>query len=257
LVLLGKIQASAPTLELALQNLNQKRDAVSRWLKALAADDLEFGEPRFPDQVEPDPMRMAQQMAQRRMRHRNPESLQDDGGKRSILVSYSAQWPIADKSSDEMLVLVDRIQFEAADLQDGEEELQEQPAAWEVDPVKEMQSLMSEMAPKPDGDEIHFLFLSCLTEAQREKALAEAFRDGHAKGAMTARAAGKELGDLQTAHWSPAESDALHGVHEMHRRTYFPLVAETPFRRRPDQVVHESPCAAEFVVSVHLTFRLK
>ena len=40
LVLLGKIHASAPTLELALQDLRQKREAFSRWLAELAAENL-------------------------------------------------------------------------------------------------------------------------------------------------------------------------------------------------------------------------
>jgi len=249
LVLLGKIYASAPTLELALQKLNQKRQAVSRLLEQLETKDLQFGEPRFPEQAEPDPMRMAQ------MRRRLPDPPQGNSRKRSVLASYSAQWPIADKSSDDMLIFVDRIQFEVADLQRVEEAPKERPLSRENDPMREIQSVMADMAP-PEGDEIHFLFLSSLTEAQREEVLAEAFRDGHAKAALTARAAGKELDDLCNAHWFPSASEALQGAQEMYH-FYLPLLAETPFRTGTNQAIHLSPRAAKFVMTIHLTFGLK
>ncbi len=257
LVLLGRIHASAPTLELALQNLDQKREAFSRWLKELSAENLEFGEPRFPDQVEPDPMRMSQQIAQQHMRRLSSQSLEDDDGKRSVLAGYTAQWPIGDKSFNEVLVFVDRIQFEASNLQESDEEPKEPTPSWQTDPMSEMQSVMSEMYTPEDGDEAHLLFLSSLTDSQHEEALAEAFRDGCAKADMTARAAGRELDDLKGAHWAGSTLEALQSAHEIQRRTLLPLLAETPFRAGPNQFVRESLRPAEFVVSIHLTFGLK
>jgi len=208
------------------------------------------------DQVEPNPMRIAQKMTQQRFGG-PPRGI---NGKRSILVRYAAQWPIADKSSDEMLLFVDRIQFEAADLQgvEGDEQKRRRQIdrpSWHTDPMQEVRALMSDIATPPDGDEIHFLCLSSLTEAQREEALVEAFRDGRAKGAMTARAAGMKLDQLKSAHWLMSET--MHGVHELHRRMYLPLLAETPLRTGPYQAIHERPRTAEFNVSVHLTFTLK
>lgn len=254
LILLGRILKSAPTLELALKSLNQKREAVSRWLEGLDANDIEFGEPRFPDQVEPNPMRIAQKMTQQRL----GQLAQENTGKRSVLTSYMAQWPITDKSSGEMLVLVDRIQFEAADLQESEGEVQRRRPSdrpsWETDPMQELESRMSVITTPSDGDEIHFLFLSSLPDAQHEEALVDAFRDGRAKGSMTARAAGMELDQLQCARWSTSGASEVHGLQ---RQMYLPLLAETPLKTGPNQLLQESPRTAEFDVSVHLTFTLK
>ncbi len=240
LILLGRLRESALTLELALQNLKHKREAVSRWLSELESTDIEFGEPRFPEQVESNPMLMAQKMANQRLQRQKHGNNQN----RSILLSYVAQWPIGDKTSDEMLLFIDRIQFEAADLQAAEVDEQKgrqqgDSHAWETDPMQEVRSLMmSSMETPPDGDEIHFLFLSSLTETQYEQALAEALRDGRTK-APWRPAFGMELDQLQRRHWTA--SDGQHGVNDIHRRMLLPLLAETPLRTAPNQMIHETP----------------
>lgn len=258
LVMIGRIDASAATLELALKNLRQKRVAVSQWLDRLEAQSPEFGEPRFADQTEPDPVTMAHKMARRRLRQGRPATSQKNNGKKTVVVSYSARWPIDTKSSDEVLIFVDRLQFEAADLPEAEAESPKaSEQAWESDPVEHMQSLLSDMTRETEGDETHFLFLSRISADQYEEALARAFKDAQSKAAIVARAAGAELDELVTAHYSPAETDGVNHMQEIHRRTSMPLLNETPLGMSKDDCISESPRMIEFVISMHVTYGIK
>ncbi len=257
LVMVGSIEASETTLELTLKSLSQKRVAVSRWLESLEATDIKFGEPRFPNQVDPDPVRMVQQRTRQRIRRSSRNEEEEQENKR-VVVSYSAVWPIAEKSSDEVLIFVDRLQFESEGLTGSKQEPEEVATpSWSDDPMEEIQSMMAGFPPDSIEKETHFLFLSRVNDAQLEEAMAEAFADAKLKATRIARAAEAELGELQNAHSLRSETESMYSWHQIQRRSTMPLLTEAPFCVRKDEFVTESPRTVEFVLTVHVTYALK
>ena len=53
LILVGRVEVVGETLELALGESEQRKEATRQWLRRIGCDEIEFGLPRFPNQVEP------------------------------------------------------------------------------------------------------------------------------------------------------------------------------------------------------------
>jgi hypothetical protein len=257
LLLLGRVQASGTTLELALQQLSQKRSAVERWLRTLSADVVEIDEPRFPEQVEPSPMQLASRSAAR-YAAKIPSGGRSAGhGERNVVVFYWAKWSISQLTSEEILVLVDRIQFEASEMQKPEQEVQ-MPSLedWEANPMGELEAVVSQLSPSADDDPTHILFLSTLDDESHDRAVQAAIADGEQRAKRLAAAAGRALGPLQSIFGVTVEKDDLGGASEIHRRAFTPLVNEVPDLVGAHQMLRESQRKAGFRVTVRLTYRL-
>ncbi len=256
-VLLGKIHTSAPTLELAIQKLDKKQAAFIRWLRELSAEELKFGEPRLPEHTPPDSVQLARQMYRKTLCSDSDPSQESYQQKRTAVVNFSARWPIEGMSSRELLIFLDRIEYEAAELQEAKDERKPR-LPWEVDPVNCVQSAAAQLLePAEERDEISFLYLASLSEAQREKALSEAICDARSKAAMLARSTGDELGDLHISYLSTSKDDAGIFLEEVYRNNRLPVLRETPFQVEPHELVQETPRIAQFNFSVHMRFGLK
>ena len=247
LLMSGMLQASEATLELALENLHKRSDATLKWLKRLEAQGIEFSEPRFPEQVDPDPM---SSMMTRRITNRKgyepPES--EDDGKKKINVVYTARWPIDKMSSDQVLIFADRLKFEASELADPESAPEEEPV-WtpDDDPLQTMMSQM--MEPAADAS-TRFFFISQLSKEQYQVGLSDALADAQETAETIAKAAGRKIIRIQSIQCSPDTAGQLHMMNRIRRQFEASNLAETSYGQGENEIVSESPKAAVFSVTL-------
>jgi len=260
LMMVAEITASGQTLELALKLLQRKREAVSEWMERLGARDVRFGTPRFPDQVTPSATQMVERM-QRRVRQQlgqrpSPESSQDSG--RNVVVCFAATWSIAGMSSDEVLILADRIRLEASEPEhEPDASRTSAQHRWSDDSAHDIGEMLTELCQPIEGSEPHFLFLSQIDEECYKSALAEAFKNAAKEAQLLAFAAGGVLGELASVHSTMHQGTTHEHVNQIHRLQHAPILAEVPLQTSRFQQVSESPKPAEFSFSVSATFQLK
>jgi hypothetical protein len=129
----------------------------------------------------------------------------------------TAEWKLSAKSPDELLLAVHALQekIKAADLagmKDAEKLSPEQEEMLEEAEDPDMMGFNSNIEVKP-GEPV-FMYVSRISDAERDKALAEAFQKARAHATRLAKAAGAELGNLKslTAHnASPRDYDVSGG----------------------------------------------
>lgn len=256
LMMVGTVEATDATLQLAVQALEQKQESLSQWLKNLGAE-VAFGEPRFSDQVEPDPMATSRRLMARQMKLASGQAAAEEQEKQPVLVSYTATWRISGMSSPEMLILFDRIRFEAENLSaEGAQDEEDSSNRQFENPELDIQAMMSAMTKEPESAQNTMLFSSCVTEEQREEALKEAYQDARRKARGMANAAGRELGELQSISSFGAENFDAGDMGRVHRLQQNPLLKESPALTRKGEVLSENPRAVDFTFSINATFSL-
>jgi hypothetical protein len=196
-----QLLAKGKTLQDALAKLKERREAATAQLEALKADkkSIVFGTPSLSNvqsarkqQIE------AMVMAQMRARGKKmPKGLQTP---QTVTVSatLTAQWPLEAESLEEMLVIAQDIQdkIEAADLAGAKES--ETLSAEE----EEFSEEASQMASQFSGEQqeqpgkAHFMYVATLPKAEREKAMAEAFKKADQQASDIAKAADVLRGPL-------------------------------------------------------------
>jgi hypothetical protein len=126
-LLLMKLQlhAEGATLELGLADLKRQCAEASQWLRRLGAGRVDAGDPHFADQSAEDPMK-AMRAATFRAMGKQPAGAAPGGRRREVRAVLTAAWEIAPMPAEEVLVLVDRLRFEAA----GVGEATEEPSPW-------------------------------------------------------------------------------------------------------------------------------
>jgi hypothetical protein len=257
-LLLMRLEARATedTLELGVAKLKKQCEATSQWLKRLGAARVEVGEPHFADQARKDPMQ-AMRAAARALRRR-PGGPPSDQRQRQLNVVLTATWDIEAMSAEEVLVLVDRLRFEAAE-DTGAAEPAEELSPW-ASPEEQMREMLAQIQqPAADDGSPRFLFVARLEPGQLEKASAEAFSRARQSAEQLARAAGMRLGSLSTLNAigvngmaGMARPDKL-----MERQRCLGLLAGCAYDPADDEIVSEDPLPAEFTVSVTTSYHLE
>lgn len=176
LLMIKTIKASAPTLEMALTKMRQKCDSAVQLLTRLKATEIEFEEPRFPEQKELGPYAKAKEIRDRTRRvtsalmpgtESTEESKSED---KCVEIVLSGTWPIKGLTSDETLIFLDRLQFETADQEIEPEDSQEQPRDWTSQAEIQTRAMLAGFEEEENEDKCQFYFVSELSEEQRVKA---------------------------------------------------------------------------------------
>ena len=194
------LQGKGADLKAALAAVKARADAARKQLTTLGAgkesikvDQAKIGAKNNQQQ------RQMQMMMMQRMRQGNKASKKPKTPD-PVLVSamLTAEWKLDSKSADDLLVAVHALQekIRAADLAGTKDAEKLSPEQEEL--LEEMEANQnqygSEDEPKP-GEPV-FIFVSRISEAERDKALAEAFQKAKVQAMRLAKAAGAELGDL-------------------------------------------------------------
>lgn len=251
-----RLRASEPTLELGLATLKKQGEATSQWLKRLGADRVDFGEPHFADQADTDPIQKMRAMAAKSLRKR-PASGNQDERPHGVCVVLTAIWPVAAMSAEEILVLVDRLRFEAAEDSD-EVEAPDALPPW-ASPEEQMQAMMTQMQQPPAADDSpQFVFISRLSEEYREKAIAEAVARARHNAERLARAAGLRLGPLQLLHhMSGGLMDSSRPDKLMDRQRCLGMLAGSSYDLGEHEIVSDDLRSAEFTISVNANYSVE
>jgi uncharacterized protein YggE len=175
---------------------SEKQSAKDKLLKlGVAADAIKFADPAMGEK----PLTPQQRQIRMMMNMRN------QGGKKpatapstvSVTTTLSADVALKAASADEMLIA-------AADLQ---EKLRTAFKGSAKAPTPEEQEVLEEMQGAEEAagggaearpGEPAFLFVHVVTEAEQNKALADAFAQARRSAERLAKAAGSDLGDLKT-----------------------------------------------------------
>ena len=247
-----RLRATEPTLELGLARLKTHSEATAQWLKRLGAQRVDFGEPHFAEQADTDPMSKMRAMATRALRKRPTED-ETDQRPHGVCLVLTAIWPVAAMSAEEILVLVDRLRFEAAEDSD-EVETPDALPPW-ASPEEQMQEMVTQMQQPPADDSPQFLFVARLDEVQREKAAAEAFARARQNAERLARAAGMRLGAIRMIHHMMTGGlDGSRPDRMMDRQRCLGMLAGSSYDLGEHEIVSDDPRAAEFTISVNVSY---
>lgn len=195
-----ELVAKGKTLEEALGNLRDRREAALVQLEALRAD---------MDSVEVDPPRVSgQQSAQKRqMEMMLMERMRSRGGKvppgiqapKSYAVSaaLSVEWPLKVDDAERLLMAAEvlREKIKEADLAGTKDAEKLSPEEEELaEEMAGMSSRYGEEEVKPG--EPHFVYVAEISDAERDKAMADAFAKAKVQAGRLAQAASVKLGTL-------------------------------------------------------------
>ncbi len=260
LILLGLLEADDATLELAINALDQRKKALAQWLSDLHAEEVLFGDVRFSDQTEADPLASSQKLVSKQLAMATGQKLPEENAKRTVVVSYTASWPLEQLNSLETLVLVDRIRFEAENLVCGPDSSEQQdsatsPSRWPSTP-EDISAMVSAMAVPPSEPKTLVFFSTRLSESNRQAALRDAIQQAQKRAQDIADAANGTLGPVVSIHSTGSETNFNLASKRFQRMQQNPLWQEVPQRSESDQVFCESPRQVEFQCSVHVTYEL-
>lgn len=249
------LQATGATLELGLTALRKQAGAAERWLQSLGAETILVSDPQFADTLSKDPLKKVQEMAARAMGRVKPAQ-QDAARTKTVTMILTAFWDINGKSAEQRLILLDRLQFEAAsDI--PTEEKEEEPAFHPErfnDPEKMQEMLAEMMTPKEEPRQAHFLFISRLSEESARQGQQEAFELAKRKAEALAASAGRSVGRLDSINFGHGSDHAAAVYNHMEQQANQAILAGTGYYPSEYEVVSERPTAAEFRLSVHVMF---
>lgn len=247
------LRATEATLELGLTKLKKQCEAASQWLQRLNAVRVEFGEPHFAAQANKDPLKQMRAVTAQALARRSGKPASGER-RREVRVVLTAAWDIGALTAEETLVLVDRLQFEAAD-DPGVDHAAEEPAAWSS-PEEQLHNIMAQMAEPVNDHAPQFLFVAQLSEEQLEKAAAEGFLLARRDAERLARAMGGRLGPLVSLHCSADVTGSGRADKLMERQRCGALLADSAYNLGEHEVVSDDPRSAEFTFRVQVSYQV-
>lgn len=213
------LQAKGSTLKEALAALKTRSDSARKQLTALGADkdSIKLDGPRIGSGAQND-----NQNQMRRMQMRMMAQMKKQAGAKEpkkdvpdpvlVTATIKAELKLDAKAPDDLLLASHALQekIRAADLGGTKEGDKLSPEEEELleEQQGEMMNFGNDNEAKP-GEPV-FFFVSKISEADRDKAMAEAFQKAKAQAQRMAKAAGIELGALKglTANGSGAQNAA-------------------------------------------------
>ena len=253
LLMVARVRSAKATLELGLADAKQQAADAARRLARLGATKVWSGEPHTDDHAQADPMARMQPAAM--ARHLPPGSV--PARRRGVNVAVMATWDLAGKSAEEVLLLVDRLRFDAAanvDDPDAAETPGELPP-W-ADPEEHLKQMMARAAePPPEDCAPKFVYIARPGEDQLVSAMTEAYQSARQKAERLAAAAGKRLGELASIHSSYPATD-VRPDRMMEQQRCRAVLAAGGYQLPEEEALSEDPRAAEIVIAIHVTHNL-
>lgn len=252
LLMLVRVRAAEATLELGLANVKQRCADSIRRLTRLGAVRVEAGEPHEDDRAELDPMARMRANARPRLRRPGDTALPQ---RRGVNVTLTATWDIAGRSAEEVLVLIDRLRFDASVDADPPTPPAEEPA-WEG-PEKQLQAVMAQMTEEPPDDLTpKFLYVARPNDEQLARATENAYRVARQQAERLAQAIGRRLGELSSlstsAYGGDGRTDRL-----MEQQRCAALLGASSYELQEGEVISEDLRTVEARISVHASHYLE
>ena len=200
------VLSKGPTLKEALANLKTRTEAAKAKVLSLGAQagSVKVDAPRMSTDKSGQ-QRQMEMMIAARMRNRGKKGSKPAKPTTvNVSASLTAEWPLTAQDAEQLLIAAHTLQetIKGADLAGKEAAAKLSPEEQEVQEEmgEAMQSYNSGEDSKP-GEPV-FVFVCPISMAEREKALAEAFKKAQEEATQLARATGRELGELKTVSGS-------------------------------------------------------
>ena len=194
-----QLLAKASTLKKALDVLKDRVTAARSQVVVLGAEksSIKVGRPEL-STGQTDMQKMMQQMMQKRMRRALSKRKKPVSVPVTVTATLTAEWKLTAKDARELLLAAHPLQnkIRAVDIAGAKEAGKRSPQEQEI--FEEMKNRFGGGGDESKPGDPVFLFVGRVSESERDKALAEAFKKAKAKAARLANAAGSELGQLQS-----------------------------------------------------------
>lgn len=196
-----QVSAKGKTLEDALANLKKRTESIREQTPKLGGDanSVKFTPPDKSDSSQQ--QQMMDQLRRQMGNERVPKGL---AAPTSVTVNtmFSADWPVTAEGVEKLLIDGEKLQKKILDADlSGVKADEKQATPEEREMAEEMETMMRNQyggntnMPKPGAPNLSFI--AKLPEADRDAAVAEAFKKAHADAERLAKAAGLKLGKLQ------------------------------------------------------------
>jgi uncharacterized protein YggE len=195
-----EVLARGKDLREALARLKERQGAARKQLATLGAAQgtVAFGDP-VANPEKNDQQRMMERMVMARMRARQgkPGAKPKVAPPVAVSATLKADLPLKASGADELLLAAESLQekIKAADLGGLKEFEKASPQEEELAEENQESGMQGQQGEVKRGEPV-FVFVAKVSEEERAKALAEAFRKAKRQAGQLARAAGAELGAL-------------------------------------------------------------
>jgi uncharacterized protein YggE len=260
------LTAKGKDLKEALASLKDRTDAAKAQLATLGADktSVKTESPQLSAGKTNQQRQMEMMMAQRIRGGGAKKPKKEEKPQVNVSTTLTAQWPLRAKETEELLIAANTLQekIKAADLagtKDAKLSPEEEEAFAEME-ESGMGRYGGDEGPKPGEPSFHFY--TSITEAEKEKSLADAFKKAKEKAARVAKAAGSELGKLASLTETEAGADSddyrsAYGGDPYAYQMMQQLRSSGGDDSGPAEGVGIQPGKVTYRVSVHASFELK
>jgi uncharacterized protein YggE len=233
-----QLMTSGKDVKEALAKLHERRAAAKTLLASLgaSADAVVFGEPAVSLEQNVRAQQMERMLAQLRSR---PGARPADPKAKAplpvfVVSSLKADLPLKASTPEELLIAGHDLQqkVRAADLGGLKEAEKLSPQEKEL--LEEMGGREPPDSGEPKPGEPFFLYVAPVSEAERDRALAEAFQNARRDAARLARAAGAGLGAVQNLSDNSQPGMDMDDPTGMGRRYYYEMAMAQREAVRPD-----------------------
>lgn len=253
------------SLKEALDGLKQRTEAARTKVVELGAveDSVEVDAPRLSTRKTDEQQQVEMMLMQRMQRSGRSRARASVATPVTVSAALTAEWKLDAGDAEALLLQVHPLQenIREADLGGAADAQKLSPEQQEL--LEEMQTDFGYYGggsnqPKP-GEPV-FALVSPITEADREKALAEAFSKAKAEAARLAKAAGVELGELKSlsSFSQPGEDEnSYYGAYDSVLYSAMQLAGGSAQENDELEAVGVEPGPVKYTITVSAAFAVK
>ncbi len=261
-----QLSEKAETVEKALEQLKDRREAAVQQLEALGAvkEAVKVEPPVLSTGKTSQQQRTDQMIKMLKAQGRRVPKGLEKAPPVTVTANITAEWPLKAASPEEAITLVKKLQdkVEAADLAGTKEAKKLTPEEEELN--EEMKDMMESMSYRGDEEanpgEPTFFYVATLSQEAQEKAIAEAFAQAKGNAEKLAKAAGIGVGSLASLTAAVSQSDEYSAMSEYYGGGYSARMMMARQMSQGDsddprtQALSPSPTTAKFRIVVMVTF---
>jgi uncharacterized protein YggE len=257
-----QVSAKGKTLEEALGNLKKRTDAIREQVPKLGgkADTVKFSPPDKTDSSQQ--QQMIETLRRQMGNERVPKGLATPT---SVTVNsmLTADWPLTADSAEKLLMEADKLQKKIVDADlAGVKAAEKEMSAEEREMAEEMQTMVrdrfggNDNMPKPGTPNLSYV--ARLSEADRDAAMAEAFKKARASAERLAKAAGIRLGSLAhvTGMSNNSQSNTRAMIMQAYRQQYNPYQSYDYSESMADSTEHPDESSSNSPGEVSFNFNV-
>jgi uncharacterized protein YggE len=261
-----QLSEKAETVEKALEQLKDRREAAVQQLEALGAvkEAVKVEPPVLSTGKTSQQQRTDQMIKMLKAQGRRVPKGLEKAPPVTVTANLTAEWPLKAASPEEAITLVKKLQdkVEAADLAGTKEAKKLTPEEEEVN--EEMKDMMESMSygggEEANPGEPTFFYVATLSPEAQEKAIAEAFAQAKGNAEKLAKAAGIGVGPLASLTAAVSQSENYSAMSDYYGGGY---PSQMMMARQLSQInagdprtqaLSVSPTTAKFQVIVMVTF---